>query len=293
MVGVVEQRVRAFYEQLPFNYAESVEEQAEALRAHNQVSIYRPLHAVLHSAPRTLRVLDVGCGAGWFVNSVAYWYHHDVCGIDLCPRPLERARATARALGASSRVRFEEVDFLAPPDWLRKERFDVVSSLGAMHHMRDCERAVRTAASLVRPGGWLHVGLYHRHGRAPLLQHFQDVTDSWRAATSDEARRGIEAEGLARWKSLQHGPYSDTFLLSWFRDQVLHPHETQWTLGELRSWFVEEGIEPLSTSLDHFSDRPDWERIVAAEPAQADAAQARLRESRYFPGFFTLLGRKP
>jgi SAM-dependent methyltransferase len=292
MVGVVEDSVRAFYEELPFNYAESVDEQAEAIRAHNQVSIYRPLHEVLRAAPGTLRVLDVGCGAGWFVNSVAYWYGHDVCGIDLCPRPLERARATARALGVASRVRFEEGDFLSPPDWLQSERFAVVSSLGAMHHMRDCERAVRTAASLVQPGGWLHIGLYHRHGRAPLLRHFQDITDAWRAAPGDETRGRIELEGLGRWKSLQHGPYSDTFLLSWFRDQVLHPHETQWTLGELLSWFVDEGVEPLSTSLDRFSERPDWRAVVAAEPAQADAAHARLREGCYFPGFFTLLGRK-
>jgi len=292
MVGAVAESVRAFYEELPFNYAESVEEQTAALQAHNQVSIYRPLHAVLRSAHGTGRVLDVGCGAGWFVNSVAYWYGHEVCGVDLCPRPLERARATARALGVASRVRFEEVDFLSPPDWLRCERFDVVSSLGAMHHMRDCEQAVRTAASLVRPGGWLHIGLYHRHGRAPLLEHFRDIAHAWRTAAGDEARRQIEMEGLTRWKLLQHGPYSDTFLLSWFRDQVLHPHETQWTLGELLSWFRDEGVEPLSTSLDHFSERSDWRSVVAAEPAQADAAHARLRESRYFPGFFTLLGRK-
>lgn len=289
----VGENVRAFYEELPFNYAESVAEQAEALQAHNQVSIYRPLDAVLKSAPGTFRVLDVGCGAGWFVNTVARWYGHQVVGVDLCPRPLQRARETAEAVGVSAQVRFEEVNFLEPPDWLRNERFDVVNSLGAMHHMADCEKAVRIAARLVRPGGWFHVGLYHRYGRAPLLHHFQDVTTAWRGATDDFTRRGIEMAGLASWKSLQDGPYSDTFLMSWFRDQVLHPHETQWTLGELLTWFKQEGIAPHSTSLNHFSPDPDWSRVIAAEPEQADIARARLRERRYFPGFFTLLGRRP
>lgn len=293
MVGLVETNVRAFYEELPFNYAETVTEQADALQAHNQVAIYRPLDAVLRSAEGRRRVLDVGCGAGWFVNSVARWYGHEVWGIDLCTRPLQRARDTARALGVSAHVRFEQVDFLAAPKWLRDERFNVVSSLGAMHHMRDCVQAVRTAASLVRPGGWFHVGLYHRYGRAPLLEHFQNVTDAWRAAATDDLRRSIEIDGLVRWKSLQDGPYSDTFLMSWFHDQVLHPHETQWTLGELLTWFKDEGIEPRSTSLDHFSPDPTWSNVVAAEPGQADIARTRLRERRYFPGFFTLLGRRP
>ncbi len=293
MVGTtVAANVRAFYEELPFNYAESVDEQAEALRAHNQVSIYKPLDTVLRSASWPLRVLDVGCGAGWFVNSVAHWYNHEVTGVDLCHRPLQRARETARVLGVSNRVRFEELDFLAQPEWLRASRFDVVSSLGAMHHMRDCRQAVRNAAGLVPEGGWFHIGLYHLHGRAPLLEHFRDVTDAWRAASTDDVRRQIEQDGLERWKAIQNGPYSDTFLMSWFRDQVLHPHETQHTLGELRAWFEEEGIEPLSTSLDHFSTTPDWEDIIATEPAQADIARVRLREGRYFPGFFTLLGRR-
>ena len=275
------------------NYAESVAEQVDALQAENPVSIHPRLDSVLKSTPGRFRVLDIGCGAGWFANSVACWYDHQVVGIDLCPRSLERARETADALGVSAQVRFEQMNFLEPPDWLFNERFDVVNSLGAMHHMADCETAVRLAARLVRPGGWLHVGLYHRYGRAPLLHHFQDVTTAWRAADDDFTRGGIEIAAVAHWKSLQDGPYSDTSLLSSFRDQVLHPHETHWTLAELLSWFKQEGIAPHSTSLDQFSPDPDWPRVVAAEPEQADIARAQLRERRYFPGFFTLLGRRP
>jgi SAM-dependent methyltransferase len=275
------------------DYAESVAEQVDALQAENPVSSHPRLDSVLKSAPGRFRVLDVGCGAGWFANSVARWYDHQVVGIDLSPRALLRARETAAALGISAQVRFEQMNFLEPPDWLRHERFDVVNSLGAMHHMADCEQAVRIAARLVRPGGWFHVGLYHRYGRAPLLHHFQDVTAAWRAADDDFTRGGIEIAGLANWKSLQDGPCSDTSLLSSFRDQVLHPHETHWTLAELLAWFKQEGIAPHSTSLDQSSPDPDWPRVVAAEPEQAEIARAQLRERRYFPGFFTLLGRRP
>lgn len=45
--------------------------------------------------------------------------------------------------------------------------FDVVHSWGVLHHTGDMFRAVRNAASLVRPGGHFVVALYNRHWSSP------------------------------------------------------------------------------------------------------------------------------
>lgn len=41
--------------------------------------------------------------------------------------------------------------------------FDIVHSWGVLHHTGDMDRAIRHAASLVAPGGYLVIALYNRH----------------------------------------------------------------------------------------------------------------------------------
>jgi hypothetical protein len=59
--------------------------------------------------------------------------------------------------------------------------------------------------------------LYHKYGHQPFLNHFRDM----------QKQGASEGAMLARYKELHSGLHDDTLLLSWFRDQVLHPHETQ------------------------------------------------------------------
>lgn len=56
------------------------------------------------------RILDVGCGSGWFVNSVAYHYRLTAVGIDLCQAALERAREVSVGLNIGDRTKFMCLD---------------------------------------------------------------------------------------------------------------------------------------------------------------------------------------
>lgn len=284
-------RVQAFYETLPFNFGASIDEQVDLVRARNQVAVYEPLDRILRQE-RPSRILDLGSGAGWFVNSVARWYGLRARGIDFCDRAVTRAWDAAVALGVSDRVDYLMADILDLPEWLWEERVTVLNSLGVLHHTRDCREAFRVAASLVEPGGYVHIGLYHRYGRTPLLELFEPVRQAVAAATSEEERHVVALSGVPLWKTLHKAPLTDTFLLSWYRDQCLHPHETQWTAREVLTWFEEFGVEPLSTSLNRFAADPDWAQIAATEPQQEEIARTALTQGRFFPGFFTMLGRK-
>ena len=283
--------VRQFYESLPFNFDGSTDEQADTVRARNQIAVYEPLDRVLREAPPA-RVLDIGSGAGWFVNSVARWYGVPACGLDFCDRAVTRAREVAESLGVSHLVDYVRGDLFALPEALQAQRFAVVNSLGVLHHTKDCREACRIAASLVAPGGHFNLGLYHRHGRKPLLDLFEPIRQRRAAAASEQERRDIEAEGFRTWKTLHRSTRNETFLSSWYRDQCFHPHETQWTLREVLEWFDEFGVEPLSTTLNRFQSNPRWADVVADEPMQETLAISRLHEGVFFPGFFTVFGRK-
>ena len=100
---------------------------------------------------------------------------------------------------------------------------------------------------------------------------------------------------MERYSQLHSAIKDKTHLQSWFRDQVLHPHETQHTLAEVVPILEAHGLKLLSTSINRFEsigNDDDVARVLAMEPDLETIAAARLKENQYFPGFFLFLAQK-
>lgn len=268
-------RVLDFYKELPFNYQASAEDQAKVVRAQDSVSAYPVLTRLLK---KNTRVLEVGCGAGWLSNSIAYHYRAKVTAIDFNPVAVERARAVADALGVA--VDFQVADlFLYRPT----VRADVAVSIGVLHHTDNCHAAVkRVFDEFIAPGGHAFIGLYHTYGRRPFLRHFEEM----------RARGATETEMFKRYCELMPQATDETHARSWFRDQVLHPHETQHTLAEMLPLFDASDVELLSTSINRFEPIRSVDEVIKEEPRYEEMSLQALRAGRYFPGFFVFLVRK-
>jgi len=267
--------VLEFYRSLPFNYRDSVEEQVKAIRSTNAIATYPVLPPLLGSG---VSVLEVGCGTGWLSNSMNFYYQARVLGIDFNPVAIARAQKVAREMKLKTNFQVEDL-FLYQP----KMPFEVVVSLGVLHHTNNCAAAVqRLCEHFVAPGGHIMVGLYHKYGRQPFLDSFQEMKE----------RGATEAEMLARYRSLHSQLKDETHLFSWFRDQVLHPHETQHTVAEMLPILKESGMELVSTSLNRFQPIQSVDQLIAEESQYEDIARQRLKENKYFPGFFVFLARK-
>ena len=271
-------KVLEFYRSLPFNFFSNATDASRALMSKNQILEYPDLHRVLDSSD-SLRVLDVGCGAGWFANSCAHYYPHHVTGLDFNTVAIDQARAVARLMSRPREVEFLVADvFDAEPG----APFDIVNSLGVLHHTEDCHRAIRRCAGWVEQGGYLHIGLYHEPSRRPFLDHFRSLQE-----------RGASVEELfAEFEGLDFPTEDRVHLYSWFRDQVLHPHETQHSYAEIASLLEEEGLEPVSTSLNGFAPGASQDEIEGHERRLGEYALRKLAERRYLPGFFTVLAVK-
>jgi SAM-dependent methyltransferase len=278
--------VRAFYDTLE----DSTEEQINAVRARNQISAYEPVHRLLRERPG--RVLDIGSGSGCFVNSVARWYGVPAFGVDLSATAVARAGDVAEALGVSHQVEHLAGDLFDLPAPIRAHTYPFVNAVNVLHHTGNCREGLRLAADRVTPGGYLHVGLYHLHGREPLRDLFAGVRERCEAAGSWHERRARELEGFRLWSSLHRGQKTAALLFSWYLDQCLNPHETQWTLADVLGWFEELDIEPVATSLNRFHRQPHWPQVIADEAQQTTLARARLRDGVFFPGTFSVFGRK-
>jgi 2-polyprenyl-3-methyl-5-hydroxy-6-metoxy-1,4-benzoquinol methylase len=267
--------VLTFYRELPFNYRESAGDHAEKIMRMNQLLSYPVLLPLLANGAS---ILDVGCGVGWFGLTAAYYYGCKTTGIDFNDLVIERAREVAEALKVPASFQVTDLFKFAAPI-----QYDLVTSLGVLHHTNDCRAALDWLCThYVKPGGHVFVGLYHQYGRRPFLEHFRQM----RAAGASET------DMFERYKSLHSSLTDETHQLSWFRDQVLHPHETQHTLRELMSVLEARGMRLVSTSINAFAQFGNMQEIFEAEPRLEKVAIERLRQNRYYPGFFVFLARK-
>ena len=155
-------------------------------------------------------------------------------------------------------------------------------SIGVLHHTHDCAAAFRHVASFVPPAGLLFVGLYHAPGRGPFLALFREVLE-----------RAGEAAAFARYCALNPGQADPQILRSWFRDQVLHPHESQHTLVEVSGWLDTLGFGLRSTSINRFAPIIDRNALFTLERDYEALSRHRNEvEKRFFPGFFTILAER-
>lgn len=167
-------------------------------------------------------------------------YHHktQVRGIDFNPVAVTRSSDVAKAVGLSSH--FEVADVF---EYLPHERVDVVVSLGVLHHTGDCHGAIRRICqSFVKPDGYFLLGLYHTFGRHPFLAHFESMKNSGAG----------EEELFEEFKRIRGGNSDETHLRSWFRDQVIHPHETQHSFEEIAALLEDCEMKIISTSINKY-----------------------------------------
>ena len=114
--------------------------------------------------------LDVGCGMGRFAEVATRWGAR-VVGVDLSAA----AEVAAKNLAAREFVAFQADAFALP---FAPESFDVIYSVGVLHHTPDCEAAVKSLEKYLKPGGILAVWLYSGYNK------WYRFSDFWRRYTS-------------------------------------------------------------------------------------------------------------
>lgn len=117
-----------------------------------------------YSNSSSLKVLDIGCGNGYVLAQYAR-FGADVTGVDLTSTAIELSRKRFEIAGLNGK--FVEIDGQSLP--FPDEHFDIVCSMGVLHHISDPNPMVSEMFRVMKPGGRLIVMLYHRHSWKNLV----------------------------------------------------------------------------------------------------------------------------
>ena len=263
--------VLKFYEKLPFNIFGDLDEAEKQIKKFDPINIYPELKKNINFNKK-LRVIDFGCGGGWFVNGLSY--HHgkniEVTGVDFNPTAINYAKKIKDKLSLNSNFILSDLF-----KYESENKFDLIVSLGALHHTNNCQEAIKKILFFGNNNAYFFLGLYHKYGRQPFLDFFKSIKEE-----SEEYK-------FKKYKEL-HSIKDDKKLYSWFRDQVLHPHETQHTFEEISNLFEQTSYKILSTSINNFEKITDINLLINKEKELFDYAKEKLKKKEYFPGFFII-----
>jgi SAM-dependent methyltransferase len=192
------------------------------------------LRAMLPEVAGT-RIVDLGCGFGWFCR----WAHEkgarEILGLDLSEKMLARARAA----GPDTGITYERADLdqLSLP----QGAFDLAYSSLALHYVEDVARLFGTVHRALSPGGHFVFSTEHPIYMAP-------TKPGWL----------IDAEGRKTWpvdQYLVEGPRKT----DWLAKGVVKYHRTiGTTLNSLiRSGFTIEHVEDFCPTAEQIAARPE------------------------------------
>ena len=185
------------------------------------------------------RVVDLGCGYGWFCRWAAGAGAASVLGIDLSEKMLARARSD---------------DPASPPDVITYERqdldaldlapvaFDLAYSSLALHYLVHLDRILATVHDALTPGGSLVVSAEHPVYTAPSAPGF---------TTGPGDRPTWPIDGY-----LDEGPRTT----DWLAPGVVKQHRTIETYLRLvrDAGFVLTDLIEWGPSPDQVATEPDW-----------------------------------
>ncbi len=234
--------VRQQYEENPYPRWTTTSSWKSRLTFDNKIGLQFPHVTVRRLGKPDIDVLIAGGGTGRHVIDTAQILADaKILAIDLSLASLSYAKRKVRELGIGN-IEFGLADILQLGSLGRS--FDVIESVGVLHHLRDPAEGWRTLLAILRPGGFMKLGLYSELARQEITAARAFIADRGYGPTADGIRR-CRQELL----SLDDGPIDrkslespDFFTTSGCRDLLFHVQEHLTTIPAIKSFLAANNL---------------------------------------------------
>ena len=183
---------------------------------------------------RSPSILIAGCGTGQHsIVTAARFKNSKVTAIDLSLSSLAYAKRKTKELGIQN-IEYIQADLLD----LEKlnSKFDIIESMGVLHHMRDPLEGWKVLTKCLKSGGLMKIGLYSELARKPVVD-FRKNINSTKKPLSNEKILSIRNKIINSTKK-EHKyikSWRDFYSLSEIRDLLFHVQEHRFTLLQINN----------------------------------------------------------
>lgn len=212
-------------------------------------------------------ILSAGCGTGQLALEIAQNIRSRTLAVDLSLASLCYAKRKALEQKANS-IDFAQADLLELGALGRV--FDMVECSGVLHHLADPYAGWRALLPLLRPGGFMLVGLYSEVARKTILKAQELVIRGGYDTSADGIRRcRQDLLNASVVQDLGVVASDDFFGVSSCRDLLFHVRESRTELPAVEAFLRDNGLTFLGFELD-VPVMLAYRRRFPGDPAAAD-----------------------
>lgn len=224
----------------------------------------------------TLDVLIAGCGTGQQSIGVAQLLKGArVLAVDLSLSSLSYAKRKTQEVGLTS-IEYAQADLLEFGSLDRQ--FDVIASVGVLHHLADPFAGWRVLLSLLRPGGFMNLGFYSEVARQDIVKAQAFIAAHGYAPAADDIRRCRQdlMDQRANFGTTVNSP--DFYSMSTCRDLLFHAREHLMTLTGIEAFLRDNDLAFLGFEIDRDVVHA-YKRRFPDDPAATNLAQWQTFEN--------------
>ncbi len=200
-----------------------------------------------YSSPSNPKILVAGCGTGQHaIKTASMFLNAHVLAVDLSLASLSYAKRKTKELKISN-IEYAQADIMELVSIDRQ--FDLIESVGVLHHLLDPLAGWRNLTSLLRPGGIMKIGLYSESARQDVVSGRSLIENKGYSTSPEDIRRcrqdiiAMAANGECEMKKIF--TFRDFFQLSELRDLLFHVQEHRYTIPQIESEIHQLGLEFL------------------------------------------------
>jgi len=188
------------------------------------------------------KILIAGCGTGQHaIGTASRFKDCNVLAVDLSLSSLAYAKRKTEELGFKN-IEYMQADILDLGKLDRK--FDIIESVGVLHHMEDPMAGWRVLTDCLESGGLIKIGLYSELARDSIVTMREEISQSG-IGSSDNAmklfRSNVINSSQQDHKNIRL--FGDFYSLSELRDLLFHVQEHRFTIPQIKDCLSKLGLK--------------------------------------------------
>lgn len=262
--------VQQQYEENPYPRWEKVPTASGRLSVDSYFrAIFPSVNFQPHGKNDRVDVLVAGCGTGQqSIASAIRWNNAQVLAIDLSLSSLSYARRKTDELGIKN-ILYAQADIMKLHEVDRT--FDIIESNGVLHHLADPAAGLENLLSLLKPGGFINLGLYSAAARQNIVAARQFIAEQGYTAQAQDIRHcretlisKMETHPLLEKLKI----FRDLFSTSECRDLLFHVQEHRFTLPQIKKLLETANLDFMGFVTTPLTSKKYLERFPEDVPMQ-------------------------